>query len=440
MNTLPKIGLLLLMLLLVAGAFVLPKFVQRAEPPTSEQDLAAALAAVQLDEPEQAETEEPAPPSALRSDEKYDSFFAALDDSDFETAREELLAASKSEDTDPEIIAELTSEMEKSVEALSAPPVKESVLAEVDVPAPVKDDLSIAEPAGAVGPATEEPGAAEASAPVREVVAIAPVSPPVPEPVAKPVIDQSEIIGIMSMIQSGDFAGAEKSIGALNPEAPAATVSLLKSSLASAKAKQIELAESKKELETSRKQLNESKQMLTSLQEENVSQLKESVAELKKATQSAQEAVAEASKLRAEIGEVKMQAAAAPAATPPTPKEAPKPKPKPIEIPETSSIAFAFDSTYLSEKSREVLSAAVKELKDEPRLTVQLRGHSDTAGTSEYNGILAQARGEVAKDFLIEKGIAGSRVAVVAFGETQAQQSGDSPEKLRRVDLVFRGE
>ncbi len=71
---------------------------------------------------------------------------------------------------------------------------------------------------------------------------------------------------------------------------------------------------------------------------------------------------------------------------------------------------------------------------------MQLRGHADATGDTEYNAILARARCEVVRDFLVTKGIDAKRLEVISFGDTQAASSGKTPEELRRVDVIFQAE
>ena len=178
--------------------------------------------------------------------------------------------------------------------------------------------------------------------------------------------------------------------------------------------------------------LVESQKMMAEMQEKSLEQMRESVQELSKATKVAQEAAAEANRLKTELAAKPAPAVAA------SPKE-PEPKPEPpVKIPETVSVSFGFDSTYLTDESKGKLAGAVKSLESTEKLVVQLRGYTDAAGASDYNGILARARCEVVKDYFLEKDIADDRLTIVAFGETQAGSSGQSPEDLRRVDVIFR--
>lgn len=111
-----------------------------------------------------------------------------------------------------------------------------------------------------------------------------------------------------------------------------------------------------------------------------------------------------------------------------------------IDLPEPAAVLFGFDSTSISEDSRKILIPVAESMKSKAGLSVQLRGHSDTSGASDYNAILALARCEMVRDFLVEQGVDPKRISVVSFGKTQAGGSGKSAEELRRVDLIFRAE
>ncbi|MDF1741608.1 MAG: OmpA family protein [Verrucomicrobiales bacterium] len=401
MKNLSKVGLLLLMLLLVAGAFILPKFVQRAEPPTPKEDLAAALAAVEI--PEEATAADETFDAGLRETPEYEEFFQFLDESDFESARNALLTLS--ETADEETIEILTNEMEKSVNAL----------APVETPEPPIIAL-IESPTEAAAEAVKTPES---------------VSAPASDAIAPPSYDPGETVRIMTLIQKSEFAEVEKRIDAITGTAPAETIQLLNGSLASAQKNQ-------QALEASRLELQKTKEEVSTLKKEGVAQIKESVAELKEATLSANLAVKEVNALKDQL------IASGSSSTGTAPLEQPAPVAKkaqaPPEIPPTKGITFGLNSTRLSDSSKKTLSDAAGKLKAEPRLTLQLRGYADPSGSSEYNAILAKARSEAAKDYLIEKEIAASRVDVTSFGDTRSEDSPAKPEELRRVDLVYRTE
>jgi peptidoglycan-associated lipoprotein len=400
MKTLPKIGLLLLMLLVILAAFVLPKFVQRAEPPTPKEDLAAALAAVEIDdttpvpEPQPAATApaEAEAPSPLREEIRFKAFFTAIDGQNFEAAGASFMELSP--DLDPETRALLTAQMELAITAMTP---KETVATTVAEASPTAiDDL--------ITPVT----------PANDAPAPAPVAAP------EPALD---MVRYMASVQSGDFAAARALLGTLPEKFSPATRTMLESTLATAEKNEAELA-------ASRRQLMESQAQMTKLQQESISQMQASVKELTMATKAAREAVEETAKLRTEVETVKTTAASAPAVAPSAP----------VVLPGPLSIAFAFDSTYLSDESKAKLEPVVATLTGEPSLSLQLRGHTDGRGAADYNALLAQARCEVVRDFLVSKGLEGKRVSVVSFGKSQAEGSGKTADELRRVEVLFRAE
>lgn len=397
MKILPKFGLLFLMLLVIFAAFVLPKFVQRAEPPTPKEDLAAALAAVSIeDEPAPPETPPPLAeseaPSPLRDEARFADFFAAIDGQDFEAAGAAFLKVSPELDT--ETRNQLTAEMEMAISAM----------------APV-ETIAAASPR-----ATEE---------LLTPVAPVPDAPAPAAPVEEPG-SEVEMLSYMASVQSGDFETARSLLATLSEKVDAATKTMLETTLATAEKKEAELV-------ASRRRLEESQAQMAKLQQESISQIQASVKELTMATKAAREAVEETARLRNEVETVKTTAAAAPAPSQPEPVA-------PVELPDPVSVAFAFDSTYLSDESKAKLEPVVELLVNEPALSLQLRGHTDGRGAADYNALLARARCEVVRDFLLGKGIEGKRLAVVSFGKSQAEGSGKSAEELRRVELIFRAE
>jgi len=402
MKIVAKFGFLLLMLLVLGAAFVLPKFVQRSAPPTPEADLVAALAVVgdeeAAPEPIAAEPVTKADaPSALRSDPRFTAFFEALDAQDFERTREAFVAISA--DIPESEKVELTAQMELAVAAMTAPPAASAPVIPTDV-------------------ATSE---------AQPDLATLELAPDSPYTAPKPSADPLAIVSFMADIQNSNFGDAKAKLAALTASVDSATAAMLTSTLAAAEAKEGEATAAQAQIAASQTEL-------AKLQQESISQMQASVKELAAATQAARAAVEETSRLRAEVG----SAPAAPASSEPA-KPAANPAIKALDLPSLISVIFGFDSSLLSTDARGQLAPAAESLKAEPRLTLQLRGFADSTGPSEYNGILAKARCEVVRDFFIEQGIAGSRLAVVSFGETQAA-AGGTEDTLRRVDVIFREE
>jgi outer membrane protein OmpA-like peptidoglycan-associated protein len=55
-------------------------------------------------------------------------------------------------------------------------------------------------------------------------------------------------------------------------------------------------------------------------------------------------------------------------------------------------------------------------MKDNPRITVEISGHTDNSGPVDYNKDLSQRRANAIKDYLTEHGIDASRVKAVGYG------------------------
>ncbi|MGH7926735.1 MAG: OmpA family protein, partial [Candidatus Binatia bacterium] len=80
-------------------------------------------------------------------------------------------------------------------------------------------------------------------------------------------------------------------------------------------------------------------------------------------------------------------------------------------------IYFGFNRFDLSSDARATLKAAADWLRDNRAVRVEIEGHSDERGTSEYNLALAAKRAYAAKDYLISLGIAEARLSTISYGE-----------------------
>ena len=78
---------------------------------------------------------------------------------------------------------------------------------------------------------------------------------------------------------------------------------------------------------------------------------------------------------------------------------------------------FAFDRYTLSPYGQEVLKRNAEWLKDNPWAEVQIEGHADDRGTSEYNLALGAKRAEAAKDYLVALGVSPERLSTISYGE-----------------------
>jgi peptidoglycan-associated lipoprotein len=80
-------------------------------------------------------------------------------------------------------------------------------------------------------------------------------------------------------------------------------------------------------------------------------------------------------------------------------------------------IYFAFDKYDLSTDARATLQANSASLKKNPAARIEIEGHCDERGTSEYNLALGAKRAQVAKDYLATLGIPAGRISTNSYGE-----------------------
>ncbi len=103
-------------------------------------------------------------------------------------------------------------------------------------------------------------------------------------------------------------------------------------------------------------------------------------------------------------------------------------------------ILFKSDKATIEPNAVEVLSRVAGILQVVPELHIQVEGHTDSVGVSEYNSYLSDGRANVVKEYLVGAGIPASRVSAAGFGETQPVAPNDTREgreRNRRVELVI---
>lgn len=101
---------------------------------------------------------------------------------------------------------------------------------------------------------------------------------------------------------------------------------------------------------------------------------------------------------------------------------------------------FAYDSYALRGDAREALKFNANWLKEHPSATVQVEGHCDERGTTEYNLALGERRANAAKDYLQKLGIESSRITVISYGEERPNDPGHDESawaKNRRAAFVL---
>ena len=83
----------------------------------------------------------------------------------------------------------------------------------------------------------------------------------------------------------------------------------------------------------------------------------------------------------------------------------------------TEMIHFDYDRSDLRAGDQAILDAKLPILQANPGVTMRIAGHTDERGSDEYNLALGQRRAGAAKRYLMEHGVADSRLETISYGK-----------------------
>ena len=87
-------------------------------------------------------------------------------------------------------------------------------------------------------------------------------------------------------------------------------------------------------------------------------------------------------------------------------------------------INFEYDQATVRSVDQATLDRKAAIMGANPNLRIQISGHADERGPDEYNLALGNRRAAAAKRYLENKGIDGSRIDVVSYGEERPLNQG----------------
>ena len=102
-------------------------------------------------------------------------------------------------------------------------------------------------------------------------------------------------------------------------------------------------------------------------------------------------------------------------------------------------ILFDYDKATLRQSSNKQLQEVLTLLLQNPELSLEIQGHTDSDGSETYNLELSQRRSESVLNYLVLFGIDPSRLIAKGYGESMPVAPNDTDEnkaKNRRVELV----
>ncbi len=87
-------------------------------------------------------------------------------------------------------------------------------------------------------------------------------------------------------------------------------------------------------------------------------------------------------------------------------------------------VFYAFDKSTLSSDDKGTLDRQAAWLAKYSSVNVQIAGNCDERGTEEYNIALGQRRANAARDYLVAKGTASSRITTISYGKDRPTAMG----------------
>ncbi len=114
----------------------------------------------------------------------------------------------------------------------------------------------------------------------------------------------------------------------------------------------------------------------------------------------------------------------------------------PVEIQKTmrdlSNTLFEFNKFNVGEKARGYLDEIVDWLVENPKVNVEIGGHTDGIGSQEYNQKLSEQRAKTVYNYFVEHGVNKNRLSYKGYGKTEpiADNSTEAGrQQNRRVEL-----
>ena len=99
-----------------------------------------------------------------------------------------------------------------------------------------------------------------------------------------------------------------------------------------------------------------------------------------------------------------------------------------------NNVLFDYDKSTLKPEGKAEVDKLVADMKRFPNDSVVIEGHTDGNGSNAYNMALGQRRADAVRDYMVQMGIAATRIQTVSFGEERPVMANDTAanRKLNR--------
>lgn len=104
---------------------------------------------------------------------------------------------------------------------------------------------------------------------------------------------------------------------------------------------------------------------------------------------------------------------------------------------ETIHVQFGLDRADLTDAAQTALAELIKELAENPALTVDLEGYTDSVGSAQHNLQLSERRAEAVRRFLVAHGVELSRINWIGMGEITGPKADRAKNRRVTVRLML---
>lgn len=109
------------------------------------------------------------------------------------------------------------------------------------------------------------------------------------------------------------------------------------------------------------------------------------------------------------------------------------------QVAELRTVYFDYDSDQLTPQTQATLDQNLQWLQSNANTEIQLGGHCDARGSTEYNLALGDRRAKSVMAYLVNKGVSAQRLHTISYGKENPAVAGDTEEayaKNRRVEFL----
>lgn len=135
----------------------------------------------------------------------------------------------------------------------------------------------------------------------------------------------------------------------------------------------------------------------------------------------------------------------------PVKQQAPKPVEKPVATPTIvidseddeitlGATTFKYNAYDFTPESQANLDVLADFMKSHRKSSITVEGHTDSIGSAEANQDISEKRANAVKEYLVSKGIDGSRIQTKGYGKTKPIATNKTREgraKNRRIEIRF---